>query len=199
LISLFTLIAVSVYTGITILILCNSTSQLAVSRDNEKRSLRAYAFPTPGGVENFSAEKALSTTVIAKTMGATPAYKIRGGISVQPGEYPLQHSPSLNVIVPKAAPPNVIVQQQEAFQNSAFLSPGNTFILRGGYWALGQPTFDKINDGKTYRLYVWGRVDYEDVFKDPHWFTYCYAYKGADVHERQEVETCFVHNDDDHH
>ena len=44
-ISLFTLIAVSVYTGITILLWCNSNKQIIISADTEKRDLRAYVYP----------------------------------------------------------------------------------------------------------------------------------------------------------
>jgi hypothetical protein len=43
LVSLLTVIAIAIYTCITILLWCNSTKQLAVTRDTEVRQLRAYS------------------------------------------------------------------------------------------------------------------------------------------------------------
>ncbi len=122
-------------------------------------------------------------------MGQTPAYKVHGRITIEGLPYPLPTTKDLNV--------NPSTSQ---VQNSAFLSPVNTFsltVISPG--VLNQPTIDAINDGKTFRIYTYGRVDYEDVFGEPHWFTFCYAYDGTDIKEHRVAETCSRHNDDDHH
>jgi hypothetical protein len=39
--------------------------------------------------------------------------------------------------------------------------------------------------------YIVGRVDYKDVFGNPHWYTFCYYV----VNDRGDLRTCFVGND----
>lgn len=138
--------AVAAYTIISSLI-------LIVSRDTEIRQVRAYAFPTPIGIKDFGFEKALTGGINVRTMGQTPAYKIRGEVSIGGRAYPLRPDEDFTI------------QITDKIQNSAFISPTSAFSFKATTeGTLNQPTIDAINDGKTFRLYIWGRVDYEDVF-----------------------------------
>jgi len=162
--------------------------QWITADDTEKRQVRAYAFPTPTGIKDFELGKAPIGGIKVGTMGQTPAYKVRGEISVGGLPYPLRDDADLSF------------QKTGQIQNSAFISPNNAFFISayaGGI--LNQTTIDTINDGKKFRLYVWGRIDYEDVFANLHWFTFCYAYDGNSVQGHDVVETCPRHNEDDHH
>jgi hypothetical protein len=102
-------------------------------------------------------------TVNIRMMGQTPAYRVRGEIGTRVLAYPLR-SDDLPVIT-----------RPDQVQNAVFLGSTHVFMLAvaaGG--TLDQSTIDKVQDGKSSRIYVWGRVDYEDVFAQPHWFTFCY-------------------------
>src|ERR1700730_11509321 len=54
--------------------------QWLTADDTEKRSLRAYAFANQIGIKDFSSGNHASGGVIIRTMGQTPAYKIRSEI-----------------------------------------------------------------------------------------------------------------------
>jgi hypothetical protein len=76
-ISLGTLIAVCVYTGITIALWCNGTQQLKVSRDTEIRQLRAYVV-----VDSLTAILAATgipteITYLPNNIGQTPAANVQ--------------------------------------------------------------------------------------------------------------------------
>jgi len=162
--------------------------QVGISSDSERRQVRAYAFPTPLPVLNFTKDQSLLAGVLIKSMGQTPAYKVRGNFTVRGMPYPLRDDFDIDVFI-----------KPDQIQNSAFISPSNNFTLAGPWGPLDQITIDAINDGTKFRLYTWGRIDYEDVFTDPHWFTFCYIYDGRAIRDHDRVETCPRHNDDDHH
>src|SRR5665213_4389935 len=74
-ISVFTLIAVSVYTGVSILLWCNSNKQLTVSQDAEIHQLRAYLY-----VRRFPitvSQTTATANVEINHAGVTPAYNVR--------------------------------------------------------------------------------------------------------------------------
>ena len=161
--------------------------QWLTAADTEKRQVRAYAFPTPTGIKNFEVGKAPTSGISVRTMGQTPAYKIRGQIGIAGRPYPLDY---------ERLPPTTNPNQA---QNSTFISPTNVFSLQViAASTLNQLTMNAIETGNDFRLYVWGRVDYEDVFEDPHWFTFCYSYDGTNIREGDGGEPCLQHNDDDH-
>jgi len=161
--------------------------QLQTSRDAEIRQIRAYAFPTPLGIKDFESGKAPTGGINVRTMGQTPAYKIRGEVGIGGRAYPLRPDEDFTI------------KTTGKIQNSAFITPTNTFSLKAtADGILNQPTIDAINNGETFRLYIWGRVDYEDVFTEPHWFTFCYSYDGISIREGNGVEPCPRHNEDDH-
>jgi len=121
-------------------------------------------------------------------MGQTPAYKVRGRVNIGGLPYPLPESADL-------ASEKKISQ----VQNSAFISPTNTFDLEAtAEGKLDKDTKNLIEEGAKFRLYVWGRVDYEDVFAIHHWLTFCYAFNGKTIRENQIVEPCPRYNEADY-
>jgi hypothetical protein len=154
--------------------------------DTEKRGLRAYAFPSPTGIKDFSSGNHACGGVHVRTMGQTPAYKVRGEVGIGGKPYPLP------------ADENLRIDRTDQIQNSAFISTTNFFSLVAKTdGILNQPTIDAISDGKKFRLFVWGRVDYEDVFLKPHWFTFCYSYDGISIKENDGGEPCPRYNEVD--
>jgi hypothetical protein len=166
---------------------CYTRKQWITADDTEKRQVRAYAFATPTGVKDFEIGKAPTGGVGVRTMGQTPAYKIRGRINVGGLPYPLPADADLS-----------LEKKTNQVQNSAFISPTNVFSLDAlAAGQLNDTTKKAIDQGTEFRLYVWGRVDYEDVFALSHWFTFCYSYDGKSILGNQTVETCPRYNEAD--
>jgi hypothetical protein len=179
---------VFIYTALTFIIAGASIWQGWVARDTEKRQIRAYAFPTPIGINNFSVDSSPTGGVNVRTMGQTPAYKVRGQVGIKPMPYPLSNETDL------------WISNTKQIQNSTFISPTNTFILKVAVdGTLTRQQVDAINSGNALRLYVWGRVDYEDVFANSHWFTFCYSYDGRSITiDKDGGEPCPRYNDSDY-
>jgi hypothetical protein len=161
-------------------------TQIDIAKSAERRQIRAYAFPTPIGISDFELGKSPAGGVNVKTMGQTPAYKVRGQVGVGGLTYPLREEETLEIKKP------------DQVQNSTFITPTNIFIVKAtALGILNQAAIDAVNSGRTLRLFVWGRVDYEDIFADPHWFTFCYSYDGISIKEHDGGEPCPRHNEDD--
>jgi hypothetical protein len=161
--------------------------QVFVASDTEKRQTRAYAFPTPIPITHFSANDKPVGGVNIKTMGQTPAYNVRAEGFLRGMAYPLRADESLDLSRP------------DAVKVSAFIGATNVMndvVTASEKW--DQPAIEKARDGKAFRLFVWGRVDYEDVFKAPHWFTFCYSYDGQSIDRGEGGEPCPRYNGDDH-
>src|SRR5260370_8571779 len=112
---------------------------------NRKTPRTGVRLSYPDGRTELRDWKSPSTEVKVRTMGQTPAYKVHGRITIEGLPYPLPTTKDLNV--------NPSTSQ---VQNSAFLSPVNTFsltVISPG--VLNQPTIDAINDGKTFRIYTY--------------------------------------------
>ena len=58
-------------------------------------------------------------------------------------------------------------------QTKTTLNPGTFTTLPVTAVALNQANFDAIKNQRTNRLYIWGKMNYTDVFGCKRWFTYC--------------------------
>jgi hypothetical protein len=152
LIALFTLIAVGVYTCITILLWCNSNQQLATSRDTEKRDLRAYVY--------------LDTKTITYPPGNSPN---RFAISLNiknSGKTWARKLIMINKVVPGAkGDPFDVLQWGDEASAPAILGPDQALSLQFGEVPFGD--IPDIADRKmTYDYVVW--IKYLDtVSRDP--------------------------------
>jgi len=163
--------------------------QIEIAKDTEERSLRAYAFASPTNVQGFTKGSAVTAGISITTMGQTPAYNVRGIVSTGGMAYPLRDDQDLDV-----------AQTADQIQNRSIVVPGHPFIIEATTKdVLNQSTVDAINAGTTFRLYTWGRVDYDDVFAKAHWLTFCYNYNGELLSTEKRAETCPRHNDYDQH
>ena len=85
---------------------------------------------------------------------------------------------------------------------AGFLTPGGTFVIGSTPIVDPQTNQSKIFDFETVNnitmkaitLYVHGRIDYNDIFGDQHWLTYCAT---LSVPFNGKFGFCDTHNDTD--
>jgi hypothetical protein len=180
-------IVAAIFTGWQASIANNS---LAVNRDQERRSLRAYLFAHPIfpiSIKNFGAGQAASISVAISMMGITPAYKATGWTTAQIRNYPYGDSGNMDNL----GAPNV--------SSSAIISPDSPMIATANLTNASDEDYQNARAGTIFRVYVWGRVDYFDIFARPHWLTFCYNYSGDSITDpaNNPPEICTHHNDVD--
>jgi hypothetical protein len=154
------LIAVSVYTGITILLWCNSTKQIAISRDTEQRQLRAYISVANGHIELTRGQNGggkIIAFVEIKNSGQTPAYEVKSWFK----------------------PPQILDGTALPFDSPTPIKDRETSNIIGSQvsnnitYAM-QITKDELTalDGGTKKVFFWGGADYKDVFRKEDRFLY---------------------------
>jgi len=177
-----------------------STQTLEQMREAEQRELRAYV-----GCEGYGALPAESFgdpvvwLVKMENYGQTPATDVTFTITakVLPAELP-QDYVFVDDIPPGAVPKTVLhpgaITIGQSDPDYAPLSPDAIRDLDRGKNPQGQPV----------RLYVYGTVEYRDVFGKRHWTNYAYRYrseipepikKKGTGEELAFAEHCPLHND----
>src|SRR5579863_569479 len=123
------------------------------------KAQRAYLSITPDGVDDLRESGTPTITLIIRNEGNTPAYEVRfwsciaivtGDPFPNPTEFPEANFGPTFVLTPHA---------------EFFTAPKLT------KW-LSRVDFQEIRTGDRVRLYVWGRVEYCDVFKKPHFLAF---------------------------
>ncbi|MGP8232361.1 MAG: hypothetical protein ACLQL2_06805 [Methylovirgula sp.] len=177
-VGLLTLLAVGAYTVITFFMWCNSNRQLAISKDTEHRSLRAYMIITDFGVacpdcgdialsaDTYGMRNAILTRF--ENNGQTPAFQVEGITNWLP-------EPKANASLPK----------DFAFadhKRTGFVSKSD--IGRDKHKDSAEEITDQkdiamfkaAGDGQI-TMFLYGHVDYCDIFGEPHSVAFCFIYK----------------------
>jgi hypothetical protein len=166
-------------------------SQIAVAKDNAQRQLRAYIGfipPTDNQViNNFAPPAKPVVRLTPHNFGQTPAYRAINWTGMGVLAYPL----SKDFPYP--------TQKSPIGPNPITIHPGN-FDIAGIVVSASQPLaqwdFDRIGDGKNWRLYAWGTVTYDDAFGQSHFTNFCIGFYGVTIQQAQR-EPCIDHNDSD--
>jgi hypothetical protein len=141
--------------------------QLALSADTARRQLRAYLFLDPG--KNFSIARGASTTatieieIHVKNLGATPAHGVTVESWMALDVWPPPESFSFK------GPPD------ERGRTQSVVAPGAVVHYHTG---TARPmTPEELADVQSGNrsVYVYGRIEYLDVFNKPHWTNFCQA------------------------
>jgi hypothetical protein len=156
--------------------------QAGISRDTERRQLRAYIGITPGDVENFGDRDKQILRIIRKNYGLTPAYDVITGL--------------FHDVIRINGPIPTPISGVQGPSNTPTLFPSMEapFYWRGT--PLSQQQVDLIRNGKEYQLVFWGMVTYTDAFGAKHFTRFCYLYKGPNMTSK-DADICFGHNDSD--
>lgn len=133
------------------------------------------------------AGKSLRINVTFTNSGKTPAKGVIGKTVVDP--------------VPEGRRPNFSYGKDIAFQSGYMPPNGDRFVtlIPTRSKSTGQEgplTPELLNILRTQKLhlYVHGRIDYHDIFKKPHWITFCYFWRSP---EFNSFGLCDRHNDSD--
>lgn len=163
--------------------------QAILIRDSEHRQLRAYVgidIPTPLTTA-VSSLKNLTGHLKLRNFGQTPALSVVFQADMDVRDYPL-------------APDNSFVERFVEPPESITVFPG-TSNLWGVDANLKHPLSDKdlfdIRDGSHRRLYLWGKVQYLDIFNCQHYTNFCISLSGltTDAVGSIKMEPCSKYND----
>ena len=163
--------------------------QICTIRDNAKDQLRAYiglVAPADNQVANafFPPAKPL-VRLTPKNFGLTPAYEAAHATGMAIVKYPL----------PKGF--DYPVQKAETPPNRITIYPGVldlAGILADADRALTTDEIASIQDGKHFRLGLWGTIKYKDAFNDTHYTNFCLSFYNLTASAVQR-EPCNDHND----
>ncbi len=156
-------LAAAIFTGILAL----STSDLVGLSDvTAKREMRSYVNVRGGNVYNASVQKQPQPRIIITNSGRTFARNVQiwAGTHIGPPLSPSEQA----ALGPGNRKPGTLV-----------LGPDIPYIIIERGRVIETTELDQVNPymDKT-RIYVFGRVDYEDIFDGTHWIEFCFVYHG---------------------
>jgi hypothetical protein len=166
----WTTAGVWLYTVLTAAIMVVGVRQFVTTRSQTKYQLRGYIYVDPS---------------IDFEVGRLPLYKIS---VVDGGQTPITHingtlhvhfAPAAEVDKPSGPPPGYASDRESLSAEGDFAYQKKTFdysLPIKGDTVVDQATYDSLFVSRKVSLYLWGRVDFLDVFRDKHWLTYCYFY-----------------------
>jgi len=158
--------------------------QAAISRDTERRQLRAYVGITPGDIQNFGDRDKQEFTIVRKNHGLTPAYNMIG-ISLQ------------EVIrIGAPVPLNISTAINQGIPDTVTLFPAMELPVHIRGTPLSQQQLNLALDGREYQLIYYGITWYDDAFGAKHFTRFCYLFKGASMTSK-DADGCLGHNNSD--
>jgi hypothetical protein len=165
-VSLLTLLFVGVYTGLTYCTLQDADDALKVSRDTERRQLRAYLYVDHGELlpkgPSFDARVPIGATINLHAAGSTPAYKLRLAATVEIGDFPLPKG-QLSDPAKRGGGEGITRESYPIlFGDAAIHQRVEVKFLPEALALLNQPQ-------QHHRFYLFGSVRYFDIFgiEDP--------------------------------
>ena len=129
------------------------------SSDNQSRlDQRAWVGHIDSSVSEVKEEAPITFKITLSNSGKTPALRVRTEISSA-------HGPATANFIPRYTKPTPQMRR-----GVGVIQPGGKAVIEQ---KTGPVTYiEKLRDGANL-YYVFGRIDYEDIFGRPHWTTYC--------------------------
>jgi hypothetical protein len=145
----------------TIFLVFVGCGALFISRDTEKRQLRAYV--TPSNIKSDGTGSVLNIGFTVENFGQTPAKNcsIRGDAKVLP--FPLPHRYIFQI-------PNAPFKQKTRV-DPKIVSPS---FVEMKYVLSDAHGVEILANDSSNRIYMFGVITYEDIFNDPHITNFCY-------------------------
>jgi hypothetical protein len=163
-----------------------SSNQLTAFDREAKIRLRSYIAIIPGRVL-FEPNKRLQTKITAIATGQTPAYEVKGMATTTIAPYPLPEGFDLATL-----------ETKPAAGNQGLISRGKGLsILMETEEPLTQEQVERVTKLKTHRIYIWGRIEFSDVFHCRHWTTTFCNVINEDAPGGPAYDLCQSHNEAD--
>lgn len=157
----------------------DSEKAIKATQDAMRLDQRAWV-----GMQSIQIAKELNKPIVIRVnvanTGKTPAFKYRGQITAE--------------VVPKGQRSIPKYSRTETYNPIDVLIPGEPSGLTLGSKSppLDQTAINAIDQGML-EVYVYGRLCYEDAFKQPHWTRFCSRYRP----EYGDFEGCDSYNETD--
>lgn len=174
-------VLVALYTVITMGLAIVGAFQLGVSRDTERRQLRAYIGIVPGQVEGIS--DAPIGNFIQKNYGLTPAYLV--GIDRIEGRI-LKNKTIFALPMPGCARPRE--------RGLTSTSPTMELPLKIKIPNITQEQIDNVVYGSDYMFLFDGEICYFDAFGFTHFTHFCWKYHDSSMNAK-DADACMEYND----
>jgi len=139
---------------------------LWIARDTEKRQLRAYVYEVPV-LDKFTAGEKLAVGILIKNGGQTPAYDFSVAINAQISDYPQKES-----LVGVGLKPAKVLPHGEGLGDFVYQEHTMTLLFANAPIVTPEQ-YQAVLKGISSRLYVWGRIEYSDAFKERHYTNFC--------------------------
>jgi len=148
--------------------------QSKISEDSTYRQLRAYVVPTkpkltfPPDSFYYHVGERIKMTYTVRNDGQTPAYDVQDSVFVR--------------ILPRSEKPTNIPDETRDFyypiygartENIRKIHSGKNYVICPHHFV---ETDSMAFNAKKYTIFFWGRIDYTDAFKKPHFTKFCYEY-----------------------
>ncbi len=160
---------------LTILIVRFMCVQNNISKDTARRQLRAYLIPnnpeltvSQESLFVHIKEGRLPVSYIIRNNGQTPAYDVRDVINVK--------------VLPRDCRPEAIADTVRNSYHPVYgANTEHKRMVHSGKDSFVDAYFFKKNDrvifeAGVFNIYVWGRIEYTDIFQDCHWTEFCYEF-----------------------
>lgn len=175
---------------LTMLIIRFMAVQNGISKDTAHRQLRAYLIPnTPEltvpqeSLFVYIEEGRLPVKYAIRNNGQTPAYDVRDAVNVRTlrrGDRPVIIADTVRNFYHPVYGANT--EHKRIIHSGKNSFTADYFFLKNGKLIFEAGIFD---------IYVWGRIEYTDTFKDSHWTEFCYEFVFDPlIKEFRAYETC---------
>lgn len=159
------------------------TRRLAVtSEQTAERQLRAYVQVELEKID-FSTASTTEIVLLARNVGQTPAYDVTVYSWVDFRPFPQQPGGIFEGPPGSESASKSIINGGRAIRNKT-----------GTARPLTKDEAAAIADGRSIRLYIYGRVAYVDAFKKARYTNFCLALSGA-PNQKCDIAICAIHND----
>ncbi len=148
------------------------------AKDTARRQLRAYISLTGGDIVVSEEKKEFRVALKFINCGQTPAYSVSSSFEAEIRELQNVNLPELGQVFPSAKP----IGERDS---NTIAGPGihiNTAEVKGF-----------INDqlehvrSRTSAIFVWGEINYIDIFDQPHWLKFRYV-NGGKAHDKLKTQ-----------
>jgi hypothetical protein len=148
----------------TIILVFSGFWALRISKDTENRQLRAYV--APSNLRSSVTGTLLTVEFNIQNFGQTPAKScnIRGNASILP--FPLLANYDLQV-------PKNPIEQKSRIDPGPITDSSKNNVKKSFILSTGKASIILAEDTST-RIYVYGVLNYEDIFDEAHYTNFCY-------------------------
>lgn len=137
---------------------------LEVSRDSEKRQLRAYLSVEAGDITGtISTDRSIATVITIKPFGSTPAYNVRLAVELMTERHPLPDNVHL------AYPTG------DGATRAAWTIVAGAPVQKEVHTQINEDTLKSIKEGNIV-FYLLGKVTYADIFGDEWPYEFCFIF-----------------------